>query len=65
MDDGGLSGRDGGGVGGREIGGFLDHDVKVGDRVERKGAKPFIAKSQGSHAYSGKVVVLVNSSSAS
>ncbi len=49
----------------RLLGGFLDHDVKVGDRVERKGAKPFIAKSQGSHAYSGKVVVLVDSSSAS
>jgi carboxyl-terminal processing protease len=49
----------------RLLGGMFDHDVKVGDRVERKNARPFLAKSRGSHAYSGKLVVLVDSGSAS
>lgn len=49
----------------RLLGGFLDHDVKVGDRIERKQAKPFVAKSRGSHAYAGKLIVLVDSGSAS
>jgi len=50
---------------GRLLGAVLDHDVKVADRVERKSAKPFMAKSRGGHAFSGKLVVLVNSRSAS
>ena len=49
----------------RLLGGFFDHDVKVGDRVERKASKPFVAKSRGSHAFSGKLIVLVDSGSAS
>ncbi len=49
----------------RLLGGVFDHDVKIGDRVERKNSKPFVAKSRGSHAYSGKLVVLVDSGSAS
>jgi carboxyl-terminal processing protease len=49
----------------RLLGGVFDHEVKIGDRVERKGNKPFIAKSRGSHAYSGKLIVLVDSGSAS
>ncbi len=49
----------------RLLGGFVDHDVKVGDRIERKGSKPFIAKSQGTRAYTGKLIVLVDSGSAS
>ncbi len=49
----------------RLLGGFFDHDVKIGDRVERKGSKPFMAKSRGSHAFSGKLIVLVDSGSAS
>jgi C-terminal processing protease CtpA/Prc len=49
----------------RLLGGFVDHDVKVGDRVERKNSKPFVAKSRGSHAYTGKLIVLVDSGSAS
>jgi len=49
----------------RLLGGVLDHEVKVGDRVERKAAKPFTAKSRGSHAYSGKLIVLIDSGSAS
>ena len=39
--------------------------MKVGDRIERKGSKPFIAKSQGTRAYTGKLIVLVDSGSAS
>lgn len=49
----------------RLLGGFVSHDVKVGDRVERKSAKPFVAKSRGDHSYSGKLIVLVDSGSAS
>jgi C-terminal processing protease CtpA/Prc len=49
----------------RLLGGVLDHDVKVADRVERKSAKPLTAKSRGGHAFSGKLVVVVNSRSAS
>jgi|SRR5271165_7183670 len=49
----------------RLLGGVMDHEVKVGDRVERKSSKPLLAKSRGGHAFSGKLVVLVNSRSAS
>lgn len=49
----------------RLLGGVFDHDVKIGDRSERKTAKPFVAKSRGAHAYSGKLIVLVDSRSAS
>lgn len=49
----------------RLLGGFMDHDVKVGDRIERKQAKPFVAKSRGAKAYTGKLIVLVDSGSAS
>ena len=49
----------------RLLGGFIAHDVKVGDRVERKTSKPFVAKSRGERAYSGKLIVLVDSGSAS
>jgi len=49
----------------RLLGGVFDREVKVADRVERKSSKPFVAKSRGSHAYSGKLVVLVDSRSAS
>jgi carboxyl-terminal processing protease len=48
----------------RLLGGIFDHDVKVGDRAERKDAKPFVAKSRG-HTFSGKLVVLIDSRSAS
>ena len=49
----------------RLLGGVFDRDVKIGDRTERKSAKPFVAKSRGGHAFSGKLVVLVDSGSAS
>ena len=44
---------------------FFDHDVKICDRVRRDGAKPMLAKSGGKNAFGGKVIVLVNSGSAS
>ena len=49
----------------RLLGGIFDHEVKVADRTERKSSKPFVAKSRGSHSFSGKVFVLVDSRSAS
>ncbi len=49
----------------RLLGGVFDHDVTVGQQIERKTTKPFIAKSRGGHAFSGKLVVLVDSGSAS
>ncbi|HUI83706.1 MAG TPA: S41 family peptidase [Candidatus Binatia bacterium] len=49
----------------RLLGGVFDHDVKIGDRTERKQSKPFTAKSRGGHAFSGKVIVLIDSRSAS
>jgi C-terminal processing protease CtpA/Prc len=47
------------------LGNVLDHDVKVGDRKGRKELKPLTVKSRGSHAFSGKLIVLIDSSSAS
>ena len=50
----------------RMLGNTFDHDVKLADRLGRKKElKPEIAKSRGGSAYSGKVVVLVDSASAS
>jgi len=49
----------------RLVSGLFDHDVKIADRDEKKQAKPLIAKSRGSHAYTGKLVVLIDSRSAS
>jgi C-terminal processing protease CtpA/Prc len=49
----------------RMIGSVMDHEVKIGDRVGRKDTKPLIAKSRGSHIFTGKLIVLVDSSSAS
>ncbi|MGH9776472.1 MAG: S41 family peptidase [Candidatus Acidiferrales bacterium] len=62
-----LRGNPGGRVDGLErlLGGFFDHDVKVGDRIGRKEMKPEIAKTRGGRVFSGKVVVLVDSRSAS
>lgn len=46
------------------LGGVFDKEVKIADRVGRKATKPEVAKPQH-HQYSGKLVVLVDSSSAS
>jgi C-terminal processing protease CtpA/Prc len=49
----------------RMLGNVFDHDVKIADRVGRKELKPEIAKTAGSRAFAGKVIVLVDSLSAS
>jgi C-terminal processing protease CtpA/Prc len=47
------------------LGGIFDHEVKIADRVRRNGVKPELAKSRGDKTFSGKVIVLVDSESAS
>jgi C-terminal processing protease CtpA/Prc len=49
----------------RLVGNLLDHDVKVGDFKGRKDQKPALAKTRGSDAFSGKLIVLVDSDSGS
>jgi len=49
----------------RLIGNVFDHDVKLGERVTRKGEKVLVAKSRGNSAFTGDLVVLVDSGSAS
>jgi C-terminal processing protease CtpA/Prc len=47
------------------LSGIFDHEVKIGDRVTRKSTKPVTAKPRGHNNYSGKLIVLVDSQSAS
>ncbi|HZR57390.1 MAG TPA: S41 family peptidase [Terriglobales bacterium] len=47
------------------LGGMFDHDVKMADRLGRKPLHASIAKSRGSKTFTGKLVVLVDSESAS
>jgi carboxyl-terminal processing protease len=49
----------------RLIGNLCDHDVKVGEMKRRKETKPLIAKTRGEGGFKGKLVVLVDSDSAS
>ncbi len=49
----------------RMIGNIFDHEVTIGDRVGRKALKPLVAKTRGHDAFSGKLIVLVDSISAS
>ena len=49
----------------RLIGNVFDQDVKVADEKKRKETKEIIAKSRGKEAYTGKIIVLVDSGSAS
>jgi C-terminal processing protease CtpA/Prc len=49
----------------RMVGSVFDHDVKVADRIGRKELKPTIAKTTGDKAFTGKIIVLVDSESAS
>jgi C-terminal processing protease CtpA/Prc len=46
------------------IAGCFEKEIKIGDRVGRSEQKPMIAKAHG-HPFSGKLVVLVDSKSAS
>jgi C-terminal processing protease CtpA/Prc len=47
------------------VGNLFDHDVKISDRIGRKEMKPQLAKTVGSRAFTGKIIVLVDSNSAS
>jgi C-terminal processing protease CtpA/Prc len=47
------------------LGNVFDHDIKVGDRVTRKDSKPETAKTFGRSVFTGKLIVLINSESAS
>ena len=49
----------------RLLANLFDHDVKVADTKDRKETKPLIAKSRGEKAFKGKLMVLVDSRSAS
>jgi carboxyl-terminal processing protease len=49
----------------RMIGNLVDHEVKLGDAIERKGHKAIVAKSRGKDAFQGQVVVLIDSASGS
>lgn len=49
----------------RLIGSLCDHDVTVGEMKRRKETKPMIAKTRGDGGFKGKLVVLVDSDSAS
>ena len=47
------------------LGGIFEDEVKIADRVGRKESKPEIAKSSHHNIFTGKLVVLVDSDSAS
>jgi carboxyl-terminal processing protease len=47
------------------LGHVFDHDVKIADRISRKETKPLTAKSRGGEVFTGKLVVLIDSDSAS
>lgn len=49
----------------RLVGYFFDHDVKIADAKGRKESRAVIAKSRGVRAFKGRLVVLVDSKSAS
>ena len=47
------------------LGSMFEKDVKIADRVTREGTKPLMAKSPHHNAFIGKLIVLVDSESAS
>jgi C-terminal processing protease CtpA/Prc len=47
------------------VGNFFDHDVKIGDRKGRKEMKAETAKTRGHGVFTGQLIVLVDSRSAS
>src|SRR5208282_4617261 len=46
------------------LGGLFQSDVKIADRVSRKGTEPVLAKSNRHHVFGGKLIVLVDGGSA-
>jgi C-terminal processing protease CtpA/Prc len=49
----------------RMISNFFDRDIKVGDIKRRKETKPLIAKTRGRDAFTGTLIVLIDSQSGS
>ena len=49
----------------RLLANVLDHDVKIGELKRRKDSKPLLAKTRGSDAFAGKLIVLIDSESGS
>ncbi len=49
----------------RFLGGMFDHEVKIGDRAGRKPLRGAVTKSRGDKTFQGKLVVLIDSRSAS
>jgi C-terminal processing protease CtpA/Prc len=49
----------------RMVSNFFDRDVKIADMKSRKETKPAVAKTRGDRAFKGRLVVLVDSQSAS
>lgn len=49
----------------RMVGNLFDHDVTIAQEVTRKGTSGIVAKTRGHDAFTGKLIVLVNSGSAS
>jgi carboxyl-terminal processing protease len=47
------------------LSGLFDHDVTIAKQVKRKEQKPFLAKSSGHSAFTGQLIVLIDSRSAS
>ena len=47
------------------VGYLFDRDIKIADRIGRKELKPQLAKTRGKTAFTGKLVVLIDSRSAS
>jgi C-terminal processing protease CtpA/Prc len=47
------------------LGYVFEHDVKLADQVSRKDTKPLMVKGKGGMAFTGKLIVLVDSESAS
>ena len=49
----------------RLVGNLFDRDIKIGELKSRKETKPMIAKTRGEKVFKGKLIVLVDSDSAS
>jgi C-terminal processing protease CtpA/Prc len=49
----------------RLIGNLFDHEIKIADIKRRKDTKPLVAKSRGKDIFTGQLIVLVDSRSAS
>lgn len=47
------------------LGSLFDHDVKIADIKRRKETKPLIAKTRGGDAFTGQLIVLIDSRSGS